>query len=153
FRGPDYHSLWATQRGADHKLGASAYRIWPLRGHRTAVAHARIFFRRYGFLAVLLGRFLGPLRSIVPLVAGITRMPVGAFQLANIVSAAMWVPLLFAPGYLSAKHLIPKDQVNEGNLMIVGLAIGLLSALASWIASKALTARRRARKLRAIAAP
>ncbi|WP_137864224.1 MULTISPECIES: DedA family protein [unclassified Sphingomonas] len=130
------------------RLGPTAYRHWPLREHRTAVAQARLFFRRFGFFAVFAGRFLGPLRAVVPLVAGVTRMPARSFQLANVFSATLWVPALFAPGYLSAKHLVAKGQADDGSLMLLGLGIGIVFAIASWFYSKAIAARRRARRAR-----
>ncbi|QJU58194.1 DedA family protein [Sphingomonas sp. AP4-R1] len=127
-------------------LGPAAYRHWPLREHRTAVAQARLFFRRFGFATVFGGRFLGPLRAVVPLVAGVTRMPVHTFQMANLISAILWVPLLFAPGYLSARHLVARGGMNEGSLILVGFGIGIGFAIASWFVSRAMSARRRRRK-------
>ncbi len=87
------------------KLGPSVLRWHPLKRHRTKIARARLFFHRYGFLAVLVGRFLGPLRSTVPTVAGVMGMPEFRFQLANVLSALFWVPGLLAPGYFAARAL------------------------------------------------
>lgn len=128
------------------RLGPKAYRHWPLREHRTAVAQARLFFRRFGFFAVFAGRFLGPLRAVVPLVAGVTSMPARSFQVANFVSAMLWVPALFAPGYLSAKHLVAEGHEGDGSLMLVGFGVGIACAVASWFYSKIFSARRRARR-------
>lgn len=129
------------------RLGPAAYRRWPLSEHRTAIAQARLFFRRYGFFAVFAGRFLGPLRAIVPLVAGVTRMPPRSFQLGNVVSAILWVPTLFAPGYFSAKHFAATGNESDGTMMVIGLGLGLGCAVGSWVYSKIIAARRRARKL------
>ena len=51
---------------------------------------AEAFFRRWGFLGVLVGRFFGPLRSVVPLAAGICAMRALPFQVANVGSALTW---------------------------------------------------------------
>jgi membrane protein DedA with SNARE-associated domain len=67
------------------------------------VARARLFFRRYGFAAVLLSRFLGPMRAVVPLVAGVMEMNSQRFQAANVIAAVIWVPAISAPGY-SQRH-------------------------------------------------
>ncbi|MBL7599090.1 DedA family protein, partial [Escherichia coli] len=75
-------------------------------------------------------------------------MPARSFQLANVFSATLWVPALFAPGYLSAKHLVAKGQADDGSLMLLGLGIGIVFAIASWFYSKAIAARRRARRAR-----
>ncbi len=82
-------------------VGPSVLRCKPLSTHRRTVARARLLFYRYGFFAVLLGRFLGPIRSTIPTVAGVMGMPEYKFQLANLISALFWVPALLAPGYMA----------------------------------------------------
>lgn len=58
------------------------------------------FFDEYGDLSIALGRFFGPLRAIVPLVAGLMRMPPKRFFIANVLSALVWAPAYLAPGIL-----------------------------------------------------
>ena len=82
-------------------MGPSILRCKPLSTHRRTVARAKLLFYRYGFFAVLLGRFLGPIRSTIPTVAGVMGMPESKFQLANVVSALFWVPGLLVPGYMA----------------------------------------------------
>ena len=65
-------------------------RSWPLNRSPTLVPRAHAFFERWGWAGVFLGRFLGPLRAIVPLVAGACQMPRVPFQIANWTSAAVW---------------------------------------------------------------
>lgn len=43
------------------------------------------------------GRFIGPLRAVVPLAAGILRMPNWLFQLNNVLSGIVWIPVLISP--------------------------------------------------------
>ena len=62
-------------------IGPSIYRRWPLNRHRPTVARARLFFRRYGFVSIFLGRFLGPIRTTIPLVAGVMEMDPGPYVL------------------------------------------------------------------------
>jgi undecaprenyl-diphosphatase len=58
------------------------------------------FFRKWGDVSVALGRFFGPIRAIVPLVAGLMDMPAGRFYLANVLSALAWAPAYLGPGIL-----------------------------------------------------
>jgi undecaprenyl-diphosphatase len=58
------------------------------------------FFRKYGDLSIALGRFFGPIRAIVPLVAGLMRMPPKRFYIANVLSALVWAPAYLLPGML-----------------------------------------------------
>src|SRR5512143_2633875 len=45
--------------------------VWPLSRHPALVSRGFTFFKRWGIVAVFLGRFLGPLRAIVPIAAGV----------------------------------------------------------------------------------
>lgn len=58
------------------------------------------FFRKYGDLSVALGRFFGPIRAVVPLVAGLLQMPPRRFYIANVLSAFVWAPAYLIPGML-----------------------------------------------------
>ena len=60
--------------------------------YRPFFVKARLFFKKYGTLSVFLGRFLGPIRSTIPAVAGIMGLDHIRFQIANITSAILWMP-------------------------------------------------------------
>lgn len=119
--------------GIGRRIGPSVYRRWPLKRHRSSVARARLFFRRYGFAAIFLGRFLGPIRATVPLVAGVMEMGHRRFQLANVTSAILWVPVMFAPGYVAVKVLGSVEQITEAHLLGVGLFVALLTVGATML--------------------
>ena len=74
--------------------------VWPLSRHPDLLPKGEAFIRRFGVFAIAIGRFFGPLRASVPLVAGIFVMPWWHFQLANFASAFVWAAVLLAPGTL-----------------------------------------------------
>lgn len=57
------------------------------------------FFRKHGSKSILLGRFISPLRPIVPFIAGLTKMNKWQFLLWNIVSAFLWAAVYLSLGY------------------------------------------------------
>ncbi len=57
------------------------------------------FFARHGSKSVFLARFIGPLRPIVPVVAGLTGMPRRTFFFYNITSACLFAPCYLLFGY------------------------------------------------------
>lgn len=120
------------------RIGPSVYRRWPLNRHRQMVARARLFFRRYGFLSIFAGRFLGPVRATIPLVAGVMDMQHRRFQIANITSAILWVPVMFAPGYFAVKTLGSVEQVTEAHLLGMGLVVAVLTIGAVLIGARIL---------------
>lgn len=60
-----------------------------VRGHQ--------FFDRWGAMAVFVGRFIGPARVVVPMLAGTLGVESKRFHVANWTSAIVWAPLLLAP--------------------------------------------------------
>jgi membrane protein DedA with SNARE-associated domain len=76
-------------------------RMWPLKRYPDLIPKGKMFFDKWGIWAIVLGRFSGPLRASVPLVAGMMVMPWAAFQLANFGSAFLWAGVLLFPGVLS----------------------------------------------------
>lgn len=107
-------------------IGPAVYRHRWVKPHRSAMARAKLFFRRYGFVSIFIGRFLGPIRSSIPLVAGVMRMRFSSFQIANVSSALLWVPAMFAPGYLTMKGAGSLAEASGPQLMLVGLlAVGI----------------------------
>ena len=89
----DSVSYWLGAR-----YGQAIFRLWPLSRHPELLPRGMAFFGRWGAASVFLGRFFGPLRASVPLVAGICAMPRLPFQLANWTSALVWAAGILAPG-------------------------------------------------------
>lgn len=78
---------------------------WPLRDNQHLVAKGHEFFERWGWISLFAARFLGPLRSLTPLVAGICEMPLLQFAVASFASAMLWAAVVLAPAGLSASWL------------------------------------------------
>src|SRR5215510_3059176 len=87
------------------KLGPPVAHIWPLSRHPELLPKGEAFVKRWGVLAIFIGRFFGPLRASVPLVAGIFRMPSWQFQTANFSSAFVWAAVLLTLGDVVGKIL------------------------------------------------
>lgn len=73
-------------------------RMWPLSKYPDLMPKAKAFFTKWGAPGVFIGRFFGPLRAAVPLVAGASEMPRLPFQVANWTSAFVWATTTLAPG-------------------------------------------------------
>lgn len=80
-------------------LGKRAHGIWPLSRYPEMIAKGEAFVQRFGIWGIFLGRFFGPARAMVPLVAGIFEMRRLPFQAANVASAVIWAFVLLAPGF------------------------------------------------------
>lgn len=80
------------------KFKNSIGRMWPFSRHPNLLARGEAFITNWGVLAIFVGRFSGPLRASVPIVAGILAMPYWLFQLANFSSAFLWAAVLLKLG-------------------------------------------------------
>jgi membrane protein DedA with SNARE-associated domain len=114
-------------------IGPSVVHHWPLNRDRETVARARLFFRKYGFWSIFIGRFLGPVRPTIPLVAGIMRMRHLTFQVANVTSAIVWVPFMLFWGYIFSKAVGDLSTLTAGHwialvVFIVAIMVGLAVA-------------------------
>lgn len=125
-------------------LGPKIIHRWPLNKQRRAVARARHFFYRYGILSIFAGRFLGPLRAILPTVAGVMKMRHRRFQVANVLSAIVWIPVMLLPGYLTGKSIgaLGSDGTNAG--LIISFVMSVVIAV--WI-TLALIRKRKSRNI------
>jgi membrane protein DedA with SNARE-associated domain len=89
----DWLSFWVGHTFKDRIAG-----VWPFTRHPDLLPRTHRFFERWGAIGVFGGRFLGPLRATIPLVAGMGGMKFVPFQIANVTSAILWAVGLLAPG-------------------------------------------------------
>ncbi len=79
--------------------------FWPFSRHPQMLIRGHAFFEKWGMPGAFIGRFFGPLRAVVPLVAGICGMPKKYFQIANVTSALIWAFGILAPGAFGIQWL------------------------------------------------
>jgi len=127
------------------RLGPRALRHPAFSAHRRKVARTRLFNRRYGAASIFIGRFFGPLRAFVPLVAGLLQMRRRTFQVANVLSAVIWVLAILAPGYFAARGLAELEALGEAHVATIA-AITISGLLVVGVVCREIL-RRRARAL------
>ena len=63
------------------------------------------FFAQHGSKSVVIGRFAGPVRPMIPAIAGMMKMPAFEFYIVNIISALLWAPSHLLPGVIFGNAL------------------------------------------------
>jgi membrane protein DedA with SNARE-associated domain len=91
----DWISYWIG-----YKFKAPIAHVWPLSRYPGLLPRGHAFMKKWGALGIFIGRFFGPFRATVPLVAGILEMPYLPFQIANFTSAFLWTWVLLSFGHL-----------------------------------------------------
>ncbi len=103
---------------------------WPFVAKRQRlIEQSKIFFKKHGAVGVFFGRFIGPVRAVIPLIAGISEMPKRTFFWVNLTSGLIWAPLYLIPGILigAAANL---EQEIAFSLLFIFLVIGLVGWMA-----------------------
>lgn len=100
-----------------------------------------VFFKNYGIASIVIGRFVGPIRPFIPIIAGIMSMNPVKFLTINSISAIFWSPAYLLPGYFLGKGLnsfwLPPNSVYVSSFV---LGIFVLSAFCIGFIRKHLSA-------------
>lgn len=81
------------------------HRWWPFRTRPELLPRGQMFFDRYGALGVFIGHFFGPVRAVIPVVAGMCAMRQIPFQIANVSSAFLWAAGVLGPASYGMRML------------------------------------------------
>jgi membrane protein DedA with SNARE-associated domain len=122
----DAVSFWIGQ-----KFGPFLPKVWPFKSDPERLTRGIRFFESYGAASIFVGRFFGPLRAVVPLVAGMMHMPPGRFYLANVLSAVIWAPALVYFGDLLTRSLGHENLATK--LLFVTVIAALAVLLFAWM--------------------
>lgn len=109
---------------------------WPLTRHPEWLSRGHDFFRHHGSLSVVIGRFVGPVRPFIPMIAGMLSMPARRFAIVNLLSAVAWAPVYILPGYFlgrSWEELMQLPPGAERWLLTLSLSLLALALLFSAI--------------------
>ena len=129
----DSVSYWLGRR-----YGMAITRLWPLSRHPAMVASGEAFLRRHGVPSVAIGRFFGPLRAVIPLVAGIALMDRRRFWIANVLSAFVWAPAIMLPGVLLGWAADNADTTESW--MMAGAAVAVVLVTGAVVVQRRRTA-------------
>lgn len=88
---------------------------------------------RHSLFTVLVGRFIGPTRPLVPLVAGMLDLPVRKFIVPNVIGCIFWPPFYFLPGILAGAAIDIPSGSHSGSFIGLLVATALLVWLAGWL--------------------
>lgn len=108
-----------------HRYRRQLHRLKLVRQHRRLLLQARDVLRNHGPTGIFVGRFLGPTRPVLPMVAGMLSMSPKRFMPACILACLLWSPMYFLPGILAgaAYGLGETDAFHFPTLLIISIAL------------------------------
>jgi len=120
-------SFWLGRTHAARLRG-----LWLVRNRQHWIDAGETFFRRHGGGSIFIARFIGPLRPVVPLVAGSLGMPVRVFVPRMLIACVLWAPLMLLPGALFGESLQLAAEVG-GRLTIVLIVLVIGGWALAWL--------------------
>jgi membrane-associated protein len=93
---------------------------------RSHIEIGRAFFSKHGSMSVLLGRFVSPLRQIIPFIAGAVHMSYRRFFYLNVAGAFLWAIVYVLLGYYFGSNWRLIDKiVKRVGIVITVLLVGV----------------------------
>ena len=100
---------------------------WPFRRYPEILTKGEAFFNRHGGKSILFGRFVGPVRPVIPAVAGMLGMDPKHFAAINILSAIGWAFAYLFPGFFFGTSLALAGTVSTRLAVLIFIVLA-----ASW---------------------
>lgn len=95
---------------------------------------AHDFYEKHGGKAIILARFMPIVRTFVPVVAGIGKMPYQRFASFNVIGGASWVLSMTIAGYFLGQFEIVKKHIE---LIVIGIIfLSILPGIIAWLKSR-----------------
>jgi len=103
-----------------HRFRGHLLDIWPFSRYPTLMERGTRFFHAHGAKSVVAGRFIGPLRPIIPSVAGMMGMKPSRFLAVDIPACITWAPSFLIPGMLFGASLeVASEYTGRLTVMLV----------------------------------
>ncbi len=85
----------------------------------SAIRKGESFFKKYGGVSILLGRFIGPLRPVVPFVSGMFNFSSYKFITIDLISSVISIFTFFTIGILIGKSIVEIKSLDPKLLLLV----------------------------------
>lgn len=109
-----------------HRYQNQLRRMWPFSRYPGMLMRGTDFVQRHGAKSIIAGRFVGPLRPIIPTTVGMMGMPLGRFLLICIPACIAWTPVYLVPGMLFGASLEVAAGYAGRLALVLGLGVGIL---------------------------
>lgn len=105
--------------------------IWPFSRYPTLMERGVRFFHKHGAKSVIAGRFIGPLRPIIPSIAGMMGMKPSRFLVVDVPTCIAWAPVFLLPGLFFGASLEAAAEYT-GRLVVVLVILAAVLWLTWW---------------------
>ena len=129
--------------GLGHRYRSHLPEMWPFSRFPRMLERGREYFHVHGPKSVAIGRFVGPLRPVIPVTAGMLGLSLRRFLLVAIPACILWTPAYLLPGMLFGASLeVATEYAGRMSLvLVIGFVILWLTWWVIWTAYELLASR------------
>jgi len=124
-------SYWIGAKLGPHIFNRPRSRFF--RPEHVQTAHA--FYERHGAAAIIIARFMPIVRTFVPVIAGVARMPYGRYTLYNVIGGAGWILSMTLLGYFLG-NVFPGLVKRIELVIVVVVVLSLLPSVIAWLRAR-----------------
>ena len=117
------------------RISKSIDTLWPFNQHPNLLVQGRSFVKRFGIFGVFVGKFIGPVRPLLPITAGSLGMNFKYFISVEIFSSLLWAMLYTLPGYYAGKSILD-SQFDLSWLIAILIGVIVLIAIVRYFNQK-----------------
>ena len=118
-----------------YSLRNSLRKIWPFTKYPHFLQNGQAFFKKYGMVGLFVGKFIGPIRPLLPITAGSLNMNLKKFFLVEILSCFLWALVYTVPGYYAAQALV-SENINLVDSLLILIGVVVLFMLMRYFSKK-----------------
>ncbi len=115
-----------------HRFRGQLLEVWPFSRYPALMERGTRFFHLHGAKSVVAGRFIGPLRPIIPAVAGMMGMKPARFLAVDVPACVTWAPSFLLPGLLFGASLEVASEYT-GRLTVMLVILVAILWLTWWV--------------------
>ncbi|MDD3324993.1 MAG: DedA family protein [Sulfurospirillaceae bacterium] len=117
-----------------------------LKKHRRKVALAHLLLKKYGDKIIFIKKFIYGAKTLIPVVAGLTKYNIVKFNIINAISAALWALIIGGGSYMAGEFLIELTKSISSKPWIAPLTLFSVVGLLWWYMSYATKSKKSNRK-------
>lgn len=104
----------------------------PVQKYQTSLHKIEQTLSQHNFATIIIGRFIGPTRPLVPLAAGMLELSAGKFLLPSVIGCLLWPPVYLMPGIVTGVALNVRGTSLHQTHLFIWLLVGAIALI--WLA-------------------
>lgn len=109
-----------------HHYGDRLRRMWPFSRRPEWIEQGEVFFRRHGLKGIVIARYVGAVRPLVPAIAGMLHMRPLRYALPSGFASLTWALIFIAPGWIFGASIDLFSAIAGRLAIVLAILLALL---------------------------